>query len=81
MSTVSKSIADRIIAGEFDTDQPLITEIIQYNNIFDGGLAYKLIYDGQNYKAYLHVPSMLNPRLYWQRPGYGHAMTIVNWSM
>ena len=42
MSTVSKQIADRIIAGEFPEDN--IYLIIRYDNSFNGNYAYKLYY-------------------------------------
>ena len=42
MSTVSKEIADRVIAGEFPEDG--IKAILLYHNQFDGEDAYKLIY-------------------------------------
>ncbi len=42
MSTVSKEIADRVIAGEFPEDG--IKAILLYHNQFNGADAYKLIY-------------------------------------
>ena len=42
MSTVSKQIADRIIAGDFPEDEVYL--IIRYGNSFDGNYAYKLYY-------------------------------------
>ena len=42
MSTVSKEIADRVIAGEFPEDS--IKAILLYHNQFNGEDAYKLIY-------------------------------------
>lgn len=42
MSTVDKKTADRVIAGEFPEDN--IYLIIQYENAFNGELAYKLYY-------------------------------------
>lgn len=42
MSTVSKEIADRVIAGEFPEDG--IKAILLYKNQFNGGDSYKLIY-------------------------------------
>ena len=42
MSTVSKEIADRVIAGEFPEDN--IKAILLYHNQFNGEDAYKLIY-------------------------------------
>ena len=42
MSTVSKDIANRIIAGEFPGDDIFL--IIRYKNAFNGEYAYKLYY-------------------------------------
>ena len=42
MSTVSKKIADEVIAGEFPEDN--IKAILLYHNQFNGADAYKLIY-------------------------------------
>ena len=42
MSIVDKETADRVIAGEFPEDN--IYLIIQYENAFNGELAYKLYY-------------------------------------
>ncbi len=42
MSTVSKQIADRVIAGEFPGDDIFL--IIRYKNAFNGEYAYKLYY-------------------------------------
>ena len=42
MSTVSKQIADRIIAGDFPEDEVYL--IIRYENAFNGNYAYKLYY-------------------------------------
>lgn len=42
MSTVDKSTADRIIAGEFTEDN--CVAILRYENAFNGNYAYKLIF-------------------------------------
>jgi hypothetical protein len=69
MSTVSKEIADRIIAGEFPEDG--IYLIIRYENIFNGDYAYKLYY---SYRKNLNLQQVVlevlriygdNPMTYW----------------
>lgn len=42
MSTVSKQIADAIIAGEFPEDECIV--ILRYENAFNGDYAYKCIF-------------------------------------
>ena len=42
MSTVSKKIADEVIAGKYPEDN--IKAILLYHNQFNGGDSYKLIY-------------------------------------
>ena len=42
MSTVSKEIADKVIAGDFPEDEVYL--IIRYANSFNGNYAYKLYY-------------------------------------
>lgn len=65
MSTVSKDIADRVIAGEFLEDG--IHTIIKYNNIFNGEEAYKLLYGPMRKEDYLHCETMLNATVYWEK--------------
>jgi hypothetical protein len=69
MSTVDKNTADRIIAGEFPGDK--VIAIIEYENMFNGAKAYKLIFEHQAY--YLDnlntiSPAMHNCKLYWEKP-------------
>jgi hypothetical protein len=68
MSTVSKDIADRVIAGEFEEDG--IHTIIKYNNIFDGREAYKLLYGNMSIKD-TDFSFMMNPTVYWKKETEG----------
>lgn len=70
MSTVSKEIADQIIAGKFPEDN--IAVIIRYENMFDGNFAYKIVTRSQATKEYIdyllyRCPSMGAPQIYWKR--------------
>ena len=68
MSTVDKSIADRVIAGEFPEDK--IIAIVQYDNQFNGAKAYKLIFAHQEHMLTdIHSisPAMRNCKLYWKK--------------
>ena len=73
MSTISKDIADRIIAGEFPEDD--IVVIIKYQNMFNGGDAYKIVPRRQAARQYIDYllygcPSMLNAQIYWKKDAY-----------
>lgn len=63
MSTVSKEIADRVVAGEFPEDN--IKAILLYHNQFNGADAYKLIYGSMSViNTALNIASDY-VRLYW----------------
>ena len=69
MSTVDKAIANKVIAGEYPEDN--VKAIIRYNNVFNGGEAYKLVfgrYYSPEYMAELlfFTPTMENAKVYWQ---------------
>jgi len=64
MATVSKSIADKIIAGEFAED-PVI-KIVKYRNAFDGEDSYGVIYKGEDPEKYKASPFVINPMTYWE---------------
>jgi len=66
MATVTKDIADRIIAGEFREDPPAI-RIVEYTNAFDGRKAYGVIYRGESWYRYRPSDFVINPVTYWQR--------------
>lgn len=68
MPTVSKSIADEIIAGDgyYETD-PLVVRIVEYTDQ-GGKLAYGLEYQGQFGKYGEQSQFIRNPRIYWQVP-------------
>lgn len=65
MGTVSKEIADRVIAGEFDSDHPI--KIVKYNNCFDGSESYGLICEGDPLDKYKETEFVRNPVVYWEK--------------
>ena len=50
MSTVDKTMADRVISGEYPEDEVFL--IIRYENMFNGNYAYKL------YRRYYAIRSI-----------------------
>lgn len=71
MSTVSKSIADEVIAhhGVYPGDEhlPPIVKVVKYQNAFDGGDAYGLIYKGHDLDSYKPTEFVRNPVTVWER--------------
>jgi hypothetical protein len=68
MATInSKEIVDTIIAnnGIYPGDTPVV-RIVQYNNQWDEGIAYGLIYQGEDLNRYF-VPACHNPVVIWER--------------
>lgn len=70
MSTISKDIADRIIAGDFAEDD--ISCILRYENAFNGNWAYKIIpasKDTPEYRNYLltQCENLIAAEIYWER--------------
>jgi len=71
MPTVSKQIADQIIAkdGIFGSQEegfdPRVIHVTVYENAFNGDLAYGLTYEGRE-NLYTPSPYVRNPRTYWK---------------
>lgn len=65
MTTVSKEIADDIIAGKYEMDNP--KKIIKYTNAW-GGEAYGVTFDNQNPNKYHASEFVINPEIYWEHP-------------
>ena len=66
MSTVSKDIADKVIAGDY-SDGPAVIGIIEYTNVFNGGLAYKLVYQGQDIEHAKERIMCKSAVVYWRK--------------
>jgi hypothetical protein len=67
MATVSKNLADEIIAGNglYPGDHIRVVKIVKYQNVFDGRDAYGIIYEGHNLNAYAKSDFVRNPTTYW----------------
>lgn len=63
MGTISKQIADDIIAGKYPEDE--CTKIVTYNNMFNGGLTYAAIFRHENQNKYEQSPACHNVKTYW----------------
>ena len=66
MATVSKKIADDIIAGKYVEDDGMPLRIVEYDNAW-GGVSYGVEhheYELGRYKASQYIS---NPRVYWER--------------
>jgi hypothetical protein len=68
MPTVSKPIARQLARnnGWFEGDRMQVIKIVEYENAFDGKLAYGLIYEGMPLDAYSETYYVRNPRIYWE---------------
>lgn len=66
MATISKAIADDVIAGKYDDDYALPMKIVKYTNAW-GGEAFGLIFQGQNPDTYRASEYVINPTVYWER--------------
>jgi hypothetical protein len=67
MATVnSKEIVDTIIEGDglYPGDDIRVVRIVQYQNMFDGGTAYGLIYAGEDLNRYF-VGQCINAHTIW----------------
>jgi hypothetical protein len=64
MGTISKKIADDVIAGMYDEDRPV--KIVKYLNAW-GGEAYGLICEDQPLDRYSASEYVINPVTYWEK--------------
>lgn len=62
MSTVSKKIADRVIAGEYPEDEWI--RIVEYDDAW-GGVGYGLE-NAHTIGKYYPSEYVRNPRIYWE---------------
>lgn len=68
MPTISKQIADDLIAGNgmYPGDHVRVIKIVKYQNVFNGTDAYGAIYEGQSPDLYAETEYVRNPVLYWE---------------
>jgi len=64
----SKAIVDEIIAGNglYPGDDIPVVRIVQYNNQFNGGIAYGLIYRGEDLNRYFGG-ACHNSKVIWEK--------------
>lgn len=65
MATVSKEIADDIIAGKYPEDKCF--KIVEYTNI-GGEQAYGALFEGNHPDTYMETEFVHNPKVYWEAP-------------
>jgi hypothetical protein len=67
MSTVSKTIADNIIAHNgYYTSESRCIRIVKYQNMFNGKDAYGVISQGESLNCYHESAAVNNPVIYWE---------------
>lgn len=68
MATINsrKAVDDLIAKGGRDGHMHVV-KIVQYNNMFDGGVCYGLIYSGQRLDLYDESFSVRNPKVLWEK--------------
>jgi hypothetical protein len=70
MATVtSRATVDQVILhnGVYPDDPIPVVKIVEYNNMFDGGVAWGLVYEGENPQRYHQSGACINPRTIWER--------------
>lgn len=71
MATITdRATVDKIIEGNGiypgDEDMPIV-KIVEYNNMFNGGVAWGLVYKGDPLFQYEESPACLNTKVIWQK--------------
>ena len=69
MATInSKDVVDDIIEndGLYPGDHVRVVKIVQYENTFNGGIAYGCIYEGHDLESYSASPFIRNPKTIWE---------------
>lgn len=70
MATISqREVVDQIIKGNGiypgDEEYPVV-KIVEYNNMFDGRVAWGLIYEGEDLMRYHTAGACKNPKTVWE---------------
>jgi len=66
MATVSKELADKLVASDgYYKDDPRVYRIVEYTNAFGSGLSYGIEYSGEQGK-YTASEYVINPKVYWE---------------
>lgn len=64
MPTITKEIADQVVAGKYKSDNP--TRIVEYDNAW-GGISYGLTCGQQSLNTYAPSDFVRSPRIYWDK--------------
>jgi len=67
MATItSREIVDEIIAGDgVYMDDDLVVKIVEYKNMFDGGIAWGIIHHFEDPMRYHNAPACRDPKTIW----------------
>ena len=66
MGTVSKKIADKLVAGDgWYPGDNRISKIVEYDNAW-GGVSYGITYPHEDQDRYAETGFVRNPRIYWE---------------
>lgn len=63
MSTIDKTTAEKIMAGQFSEDGWV--KIVTYNNMFDGGISYGAVHRREHFNRYEESPACHNVKTIW----------------
>ena len=75
MGTVSKTIADEVIAGKYPEDN--IVKIVRYKNVFTRQYSFGLIARGQPMDTYKASEYVIEPTIYWEKSSMGLSIVRV----
>lgn len=73
MATVSKQIADDIIAGKYQDDPPAL-RIVRYTTPEGDSNNYGVIYRLRDWEKYCPSPWICNPIVYWEDAEAAYTM-------
>ena len=67
MATItSKEIVDEIIAADgLYMGDPQVIKVVEYSNMFNGGQAWGIIYEGEDPMRYHNAPACHRPQTIW----------------
>lgn len=81
MATItSRHIIDEIIAddGKY-MDDPLVVKIVEYSNMFNGGLAWGIIYAHEDLNRYHESGACINPHTIWEHSSLAEEAGNGSW--
>lgn len=65
MGTITEQIANEIMAGKYAEDRP--TKIVTYNNMFNGGLTYAVVFHHDDQMKYERSSACGNVKTIWTK--------------